>query len=196
MTSSKRNIVVVVCGLVALVIWFGWTRILDTASNRRRVSSEVRSLVQQANLNPQTNEIAIELLRRARSKYSFEATAATVGLGEIGDSAIPVIDELATLMDSSNPYVRREAANSLSKLGKRSTPVLEKLVRQVSKQPSDDESWFAADAIGEIGKPAIEYIPLLKSRIGTGAVQFDDSLRTAIAILEELRDAEESQRRK
>ena len=186
MICSKRKFVVGACGLVALTLWFGWTRILDTAANRRRVSSEVRSLVQQAKLNPQANEIAAELLRRARSNYSFEATAATVGLGEIGDSAIPVIDELATLMDSSDPYVRREAANSLSKLGKRSTPVLEKLVRQVSKQPSDDESWFAADAIGKIGKPAIRYIPLLKSRIGTGGSLFDESLREAIDSLEGL----------
>jgi hypothetical protein len=192
MTNRKRFAVVAVFGLAAITLWFGWTRVLDTSANRRRVSGEVRTLVQSAKANPGDTTIANNLLRRARSGYSFEATIATVGLGEIGDAAIPVIGEIADLMDSPDPYVRREAAITLSNLGKRSTPVLEKLVRQVSKRPSDDESWFAAEAIAEIGKPAIEHIPLLKSRIGTGAVQFDNSLRSAIATLEKLRDSDES----
>lgn len=175
-----------------LILWFGWTRVLDTAANRRRVSLEVHRLVESSKVNPGDRSIAVSLLIRARSEYSFEATVATVGLGEIGDAANPIIENIAELMDSHDPYVRREAAIALANLGKRSTPVLDKLIRHVSKKPSGDESWFAAEAIGEIGEPAIEYIPLLKALVGTGAVQFDESLQSAIAVLEKLRDSNKS----
>jgi hypothetical protein len=186
MKTPKTLVTIGFCGTLFFGIWIGWTRVLDTTSNRRRVSAEVRSLVDAAKKNIHDRTIVEKLLKRAQSSYKFEATKATVGLGEIGDAAIPVIGEIAELMESNDPYVRREAARALSKLGVRSTPVLEQLIRQVMKNPIDDESWFAADAIGKIGKPAVRCIPMLKSRLGTGGSIFDDSLNQAISLLEQL----------
>jgi HEAT repeat protein len=121
-----------------------------------------------------------------QSTYSFEAVVAVSGLGDVGDAAIPIINDIATLLKSDDSTIRREAARSLAKLGPRSSVVLNELVFLVAKDPSDDESWFAAEAIGEIGEPAIEHLDFLRSRLGTGAPQFDDSLLGAISKLESI----------
>lgn len=193
MRSSK--FLLGVGAIIALIfgLWYGWTRCLDTVSNRRRVSAEVRALVEASKRNVHDRKIVVNLLARARSNYKFEATNATVGLGEVGDAASPFILDIASLMGSEDATVRQEAANSLGKLGRRSEPALELLVAEVSKTPSDATSWFAADAIGKIGEPATKYIPLLRSRLGSGGALFDESLRNAIAILEALPDTKDSQ---
>lgn len=176
---------VIFCGMVVVItVWYSWTRILDTPSNRRRVSREVSTLVRQSKNTPEDLSIANELIRRSRSKYDFEAVAALVGLGDIGDAASSKIFDIAVLMHSENATIRREAARALANLGHRSAPVMGDLAFQVAKNPSDDESWFAAEALGRIGGKAERYLPLLRAKIGTGAPQFDDSLRRAIALIE------------
>jgi hypothetical protein len=170
--------------VVAITVWYSWTRILDTPSNRRRVSREVNILVRQSKNRPDDLSIANELIRRSRSKYEFEAVAAIVGLGHIGDAASSKLFDIAVLMNSQNGTIRREAARALANLGHRSAPVMDDLAYQVAKNPSDDESWFAAEALGRIGAKAEKFLPLLHAKIGTGASQFDDSLRRAIALIE------------
>ena len=148
------------------------------------MSIEVATLVRQSKDSPTDLGITNELIRRSRSKYEFEAVAALVGLGEIGDAASSAIFDIAILMHSENAVVRREAARALANLGNRSAPVMDDLALQVAKVPSDDESWFAAEALGRIGGKAKRYLPLLRAKIGTGASQFDDSLRRAIVSIE------------
>lgn len=183
--NRSVSCVVFISMLVVMTIWYTWTRILDTPSNRRRVSGEVRALVKQAKKTPKDLRIASDLFRRSQSKYDFEAVNALVGLGDIGDTASSKVSDIATLMRSTNATIRRESARTLAKLGHRSEPVMNDLALQVAKYPSDDASWFAAVALGRIGAKAEKYLPLLRDRIGTGASQFDDSLRQAIASIEE-----------
>jgi hypothetical protein len=183
----NRRVTILLLGTVAVAfLLFLWSRVLDTNWNRFRVSSEARELVRRLRVNPNDSNSIEALMKMTQSTYSFEAVVAVVAIGDIGDAAIPVIQDIAKLLKSDNSTIRREAARSLAKLGPRSREVLDVLVFHVGKIPSDDESWFSAEAIGEIGEPAIECLDLLRSRLGTGSPQFDDSLLKAIKQLESI----------
>lgn len=79
-----------------------------------------------------------------------------------------------------------QCAARVAKLGKRNAPALDVLVSKVpNDNPSTNATWLAAEAVGKIGTPAIEHIPLLNSKVGTGASQYDYRLRQAIERLEE-----------
>ena len=176
---------------VALVLFavtgaYLWCFALDTSMNRSITADRIQSLVAAAKYDPTDTKVVDELLQKANSDWNFEATYAAASLGDLGPAARPRIRQIASLMQSKNPFVRREAARSLSKLGPLSAPVLDELKRKVeSDNPSDDETWFAALAIGNIGEPAVECLPLLRSKLGAGAVQYDDALRESISNLEE-----------
>jgi len=175
--ACAAGVAVIGCVLTSLCfVNSGW--------RRAWVSRDVRAAVLRLRRDPDDRETLQSILRLAKGHYSFGATVATAGLGDIGKAASPVINEIAALMVSPNPYVRREAARSLEKLAPVSAAVLEDLARQVAKQPSDEVSSFAAKAIGANGEAALEYLPLLQSKLGTGAKQFDNSLRRAIKLLE------------
>lgn len=181
--SSALWVVVAFCVLVATVV-FAWLFMLDTAARRRMVSARARRMAEEARQHPDDPRYARRLLSMARSSYSFEATVATVALGEIGEAAIPVIDELAGLIQSPDGFIAREAASSLAKLGPLSEPALDALVKQVERgDPDDDTTWFSAEAIGRIGHPARKFIPLLRLKIGQNEI-FDGRLREAIERLE------------
>lgn len=167
------------------VLWL-WAFQLDTAWNRRRVSHRIDDLVQKINADPCDSGSIAALLELTQSDYSFEATKAVIGFGCVDAATEQCIQRLAALMESVDPFIARAAARSLANLGVRSESALPQLVRQVAKPVSDQVSWFAAEAIGKMGPAAVEFLPLLKSRLGTGAVQFDDSLRRAINRLEEV----------
>lgn len=164
-----------------------WLYALDTKASRKRVARKIQAIANRARNDAETTEHAKALLRKTNSQNAFEAAYAASALGTIGDAAVPIINEIADLMNSDNPFVRREASRSLSRLGTRSAPVLDALKVQVANGDSNgDVAWFAAAAIGEIGESACECIPLLESKLGSGAPQFDDSLKRSI---EKLRKA-------
>ncbi len=186
--NRKVWAILLVVILVPSVLGWIWATKLDTPMHRRIVHREIQSIIQKAKLHPDDATFCHELLRRAQSVYSFEASTAASALGRIGDAAIPVMKDIAKLMRSKNPYVRSEAAIALSNLGPRSAVVLDELVEQVKKVPSDEVSWFAAEALGEIGAPAVKYAPLLESLRGTGAVQFDDCLNQSLKKLKKIKN--------
>lgn len=184
---NKKAFLLISSGVVAvIVIVTVWNTVLDTNVHRRRVSQRIQRMVEQAKVDPADPEHAHRLLRLAKGTYSFEACGATVALGDIGTAAKPVVYELGTLMESSNPYVAREAARSLRKLGPIAKPALPLLIRQVETgDPDDDTTWFAAEAIGRVDPTAVELLPLLRSKLGTGPDNFDSMLKRSIEVLED-----------
>ena len=180
--NSKVLLLSWVCAAAFCIalLWM-WFCVLDTGANRKRVANQMQAIASRAEKEPGNIEHVTKLLRKAESRYSFEAVKATVALGTVGDAANPVIHDIAALMDSPNSVVRREASLALARLGERSAPVLPALKAKVANEgKSGDDVWFAARAIGEIGCPAIGCIPLLESKLGTGAPQFDNCLNEAI----------------
>jgi HEAT repeat protein len=152
---------------------------------RRLVAWEIQNLSDQVKANPNDTQIIKQLALLARSKYSFKATLAAVEIGNLGLSSRPVILDLSELLNSSDPFVSREAANSLSKLGPISEPALKALEAKVRYgDPYQDTTWFSAEALGNIGKPARHCIPLLRSKLGSGSRQFEFCLKKSLELLE------------
>lgn len=157
----------------------------DSVERRRNSNHHAHRLADQARKNPEDPRYALQLLEIARGDYSFGATQATAALGTIGEAARPVIHELAALIDSPDGYVSREAARSLANLGPISEPALTAIVRQVEYgDAGDDTTWFAAQALGNIGKAGVPHLPLLRRRLGEDE-WFDMSLKRAIQKLED-----------
>ncbi len=59
-------------------------------------------------------------------------------------------DKLIDLLDSGDPFERKEAQNRLSEIGKPAVPALIKL----TKHPESELRWEAAKILGDIGDPA------------------------------------------
>lgn len=163
----------------------------DTPTHRTLVAEDIREIVEAVQQDPSSRRFSKQLIERAHSSYEFEAAYATSAVGNIGDAASPFILDLAALMRSDSPVIRREAALSLAKLGPRSEPALPLLKKRIAMGHTDDTTWFAAEAIGNIGKPAVHCLPLLYDRLGAGPSQFDDSLYYAIEKLEEIKARED-----
>ena len=156
----------------------------DTIWRRKDVSRRIDAIVLNSKAHPDNSQHAKQLLEIANGDYSFAASRAAGALGKIGPAANPVLKDMAKLLESPDPNVRREVALAFSRLGPLSSPVLEELEAMVENSTSDS-AWFSAEAIGKIGIPAKRSLPLLRRRLGTGVAQFDDSLRRAISALED-----------
>ena len=183
---SKRYLAAIALVVALPVGAFLCCFVLDTSMSRSIAANYVQSLVSAARAEPTNTRFVDELLQKANSDWNFEATCAASALGDLGQAASPRIKQISSLMRSENPYVQREAARSLSKLGPLSAPLLGELKDKVKNDvPSNDATWFAALAIGNIGEPAVDCLPLLRSKLGTGAAQYDDALREAILKLED-----------
>ena len=179
MTRTTQMLISLVC--VVFVVFCG----CDSYARREAASERVQQLVDCSIIHPNDTDSVNKLLELAKSNYSFEATAATVGIGEVGVAAKPIISEIAKLMDSPNRYVSREAARTLGKLGPLSAPALPELKRQVTdKKMERSTAIFAAEAIGKIGDPAVSYLPFLRQQLGTGSELMDEALKKSIENLE------------
>ncbi|WP_397570596.1 HEAT repeat domain-containing protein [Schlesneria sp. T3-172] len=170
---SRRTCVIL--SLVALIVGSALVLLLvfvvDSPIKRQLVHARIKKLVRAAKEDPLNACYPNELLVIAQSKYSFAATNAVVGLGEIGNSASIVLVPLAELLKSPDDFVSREAARALSRLGPLSAPVLGELKDVVKNGRADvDTTWFAAEAIGNIGPTAREALPLLRAKIGKSKI--------------------------
>ncbi|WP_147274318.1 HEAT repeat domain-containing protein [Bremerella cremea] len=162
------------------------------AESREEKSKRVDALGERVRTGEDGVEALAELVRIAHSNDSFAASRATGVIGTLGELAAPAVSELVLLLGSEDGYVRREAALSLSRLGPTAAPALDRLAQEVrDASPGNDSTWFSAQTIGNIGGEGVKYLPLLRSKLGSGPSQFDDCLNAAIDQLEkELGDSD------
>jgi HEAT repeat protein len=179
--------------LVGTALVLLWLFVLDTISSRRITSWRIRQIANKAIADPNDWRYATRLLSIAKGNWHlatsgnrrFAACKAAQAIGDIGEPAKSVVVELAGLLQSPDAFLQRSTAEALAQLGPVSEPALDALEEQVAHgDPLDDTTWFSAEAIGRIGRPARRLLPLLRKKLGTGNDQFDYSLRQAIANLE------------
>ena len=114
--------------------------------------------------------------------------AATV-FGDLGPEASRAVPWLTQSLNDRDPVVRRESALALSNIGPASEPAMDELMKTIRRSNSD-AAWFAADAMGNIGSPAIPHLPGLKTQLKNTRTKygvdapFTVSLETAIAKIE------------
>ena len=182
---GKRGLYVWLCCALAgpfLHNWF-YRHVWDTPPHRRIVHQEIRELAHEARDENCVDCIYV-LLNRAKSDYSFEAVSAVVAIGDSGQAAIPIVDEVAKLVLSDDPYVAREAARALSKLGPYAIGAVDVLEHQVANgDAGDDVTWFSAEALGAIGSEARKSLPTHRSRRGESPT-LDRRIRASIPAIE------------
>ena len=177
-----RCAIVAIAALVGALIVSLFER--DTYVRRRFENWRIARIATEARQHPGDSQYAKRLVAIARGTYSFGAMRATVAIGNLGEGAREVIGDLGELLDSTDPYVEREAALALEKLGPISEPALPFLERKVREgSPANDATAFAALAIGRIGERGRRSLPLLRSKLGLNEI-FDDCLQQAIKALE------------
>jgi hypothetical protein len=102
----------------------------------------------------------IEIIDVLNGNWSFARTHAAVTLGDLGDKAKPAIPDLIRALDCGDHFVEREAAIALGKVSRGMPDAVDALSKKLS---SDwDVSIFSAEALGEIGAPAVVALPLLR----------------------------------
>lgn len=149
-----------VAGLLLLVYWFPGIAHIDTRTRRQAIASHVRDLVARIQSEPDNSKFVDELVMIAKGNYSFGATLATVALGKIGENAEPVVDQIGDLLFSEDPYVSREAAFALARLGPIAKSQLPKLLRAIN-DPDFQADYAAYEAIGSMGEDAVDTLPFL-----------------------------------
>jgi hypothetical protein len=171
--------------LFALAVLLLSTFVFDTATRRQFNAWQIRRIAEKARQNPADARYSRELIAIARGRYSFAASYALSQIGTIGESARPVIGDIAELVAARDRTIAREAALSLANLGPISESALDALEAQVRfGDPGRDATGFSAYAIGRIGSRARRCLPLLRSKLGINDL-FDDDLQTAINLLED-----------
>ena len=116
--------------------------------------------------------------------------AATI-FRDIGPDAARAVPWLSKSLNDPIPVVRRESALALSNIGPASEPAMDELMKTIRNSDSD-AAWFAAEAMGNIGSPAIAHLPELKQLLADTRAEygddapFTDSLEDAVAKLEKL----------
>ena len=139
----------------------------DNPIKRYAVHRRVAWLQADVKAHPENTKSIDKLLNIATGDYRFGATVATVALGDVGCYSFEVRKKLASLLNSPNLYVQREAARSLGRCGPASADVMEEIEEYVEGELSGRDSVaFAVQALGNIGFPARRCIPLLRSKIG------------------------------
>lgn len=178
-----------------LVYWHPEVVHLDTTARRKNISARVRALVSKIKVVDNDEALIAELVGIAKSDYSFGAATAVGGMGELGDDGSKVVGTLGDLLFSSNGYVRRNAAYSLSKLGHRSASELPKLVNAIDS-PAFDADYAAYEAIGEIGEAAVGQLPWLREKLSSSPAELNrEELIETIAKLESIQRADKKQKR-
>jgi HEAT repeat protein len=161
-----------------------WCCVADTTASRKITSAKMDQLAQLAISNKSDSRYAKQLLSMAKSQHDFTACRATNTLGRLGEAALPIITDIAALMNSPNGCVSQEAAKALKRLGPLSEAVLPQLRERIEREPSDATTWFAVQALGEIGQPAMECLPLLRAKAGSEPEMFKGTVLHAIQKIE------------
>lgn len=181
---SRIRLTVCLVPLVLTIAAFMWCFALDTVTSRKITNWKINRIAERARNDPQDSRFVKQLIAMTRSRNSFTACTATQALGTLGDAARPVILDIAKLMDSSNMCVSQEAAKALERLGHLSEPALPHLISRIKKEPRDATAWFAIQAVGEIGRPAVKVLPLLRSLQGSEPKMFEGTVKQTIRRLE------------
>lgn len=182
MTLASISVRMVIMGIVfAAIVWCCFA---DTNMHRRISSSRMDRLAQLAIDSKGDGRYTTQLLSMAKSQNHFTACRATNTLGRLGEAASPIINEIAALMDSPNHCVSQEAAKALKRLGPLSAAAIPEIRSRIQREPSDATTWFAVQALGEIGEPARECLPLLRTKSGSEPEMFKGAVLRAIQKIE------------
>ncbi len=149
----------------ATLLAFGEYMNIDTATKRKDICRFLNDRAACVNADRSDSRSLEEIIGVLNGNWSFARTNAAVVLGNLGQKAKPAIPDLIRALNCGDGFVEREAAIALGKVSRGMPDTVDGLSQKLS---SDwDVSIFSAEALGEIGAPAIVAIPALKAVVAT-----------------------------
>jgi HEAT repeat protein len=154
----------------------------DSPANKKRTSEHLGDLVLRARANPDDPVPLREMVAALNGKWTFGRAAACRALLELGPQAQSATPDLMRALDSHDFFVSREAARALGAVSQGLPDAVGPLTEKLTLTHLD-VSGFAAEALGNIGEPAVVAIPKLEVAAGSQSEQLSTAARQALAKL-------------
>jgi HEAT repeat protein len=135
---------------------------IETLGDRRAIADRLRELGANVQKNPNDAQALDELKAVLNGKWSFARTYACTVLKNLGPKAEPLTVDLIGALNCGDMFVEREAARALGTVAVGDPRPVPALIRKLSEDDRD-VAWFSAEALGNIGVPAIPAIPALEN---------------------------------
>ena len=168
---------------------------MDTIEKRHHIAAHLQELKREFKDDPTNVKPLNEIIGVLNGSWSFARTYAAGTLREIGPQANRAIPDLIRAMDCGDGFIEREAARALGSVSTGLPDAVEPLRRKVRqfKTKGGDAAWFAADSLGEIGKPAIVAIPDLEEAANSPFEGMAYSAKQALITLKAIQQQEVSE---
>lgn len=134
---------------------------IETPGDRRAIAARLRELGDRVEKNPNDTHALDEIRTILNGHWSFARTYACTVLRELGTKAKPLTTDLVAALDCGDRFVEREAARALGTVAVGDPQPVPALIRKLSED-GRDSAWFSAEALGNIGTPALPAIPALE----------------------------------
>lgn len=148
-----------------LNVFIGLTCLFCTGCFQHRLT-QIESAANDLKKNPADQNALNTLVRFLDDNDAYLRAQAVIALGNLGDSHASalgpkVVPLLVKGLKDNGGAVRRNAVLALSHYKSFAPLAVTNLIEIISKFPSHDSSWFAADLLGDIGTNAVIAVPAL-----------------------------------
>jgi HEAT repeat protein len=182
-------------GLVLLAIpSCGGSNDAESPDSRKRLARHLADLVQRALAKPDDPAPLGEIVAVLKGKSTFGRSAACRALLELGPQARSATPELIRALNSRDYFVMREAARALGTVSRGMPDAVGPLTEKLALTHLD-VSAFAAEALGNIGEPAVVSIPTLEVAADDKSDQLSNAARDALLKLRAIEAKQESAKR-
>jgi hypothetical protein len=160
-----------VLGSVCAGIGFAVIGCGDTNAERRRISQHTKDLAAEVKANPNSNggQAAMkELIDILNGNWTFARVQACDVLDDLGPLAAPAVPDLIRAATSREPVVEQDAVRGLRSIGPKAAAAVDILINIIKSGISMPKghgglrALYAAEALGNIGEPALKAIPVLE----------------------------------
>jgi HEAT repeat protein len=156
MTTRRAIIIGSILALIGAAVYVRTH--IETIGDRKRVYAEINALATQFKQDPNDTFALNTIISYLDANSSFTRTSAADALGNLGPSARAAIPGLVRTLNSGDLFAERAAAIAIGKIGIDMDQVVEPLRIKI-RNPKSDAAIFAAESLGNIGKPALVAIP-------------------------------------
>lgn len=164
--------VALICVSVTLWIVVSYHRAIDA---RKEAAMQIEILGNKMELGDEVEQSRKKLIEIIDGNVEFNAVHAAHALGRVKDNSSDALDCLLRAMKRSEmKTLNKEAVQALAKIKPKREDIIDELMHQLDYE-TRDVSWFAADALGAIGRDAEKALPKLKEKMSSK----DESLSLA-----------------
>jgi hypothetical protein len=154
-----------------------------------REAQRMQELKQEVQKNPNNREALDEIVDYLNGNWVFSRQYAAGTLRQLGPLAKPAVPDLIRALNCGENVVEREAAIALGAVSVGMPDAVEPLRRKLTEFKRD-VAWFAAESLGEIGKPALVAMPDLEEVAKSPVSNMADSAKRALKELDAIKETE------